>query len=142
MTREEIKQTVDSLTLNPYNVMNYQEEDRGYLWDKCMKLHTELNVLFDEILGSELDNGGDYATFLNRLGLHFQTDAGWWNQTAIDKDNIFAFIMYQLGEDEVELMNSNIDYVMDLLNKIPKKYLKLNENHINIYDLVNEYKSK
>ena len=136
MTTQEIKERIDSLTLNPDNVMNYQE-DRGRLWNECMKLHSELDTLFDEILGAG-DHGGDYANFLNRLGLHFQTDAGWWNKTAVDKDNIFAFITYQLDEDEQH--SSNIDYVMDLLNKIPKKYLRLNDNHINIYDLVTEYK--
>lgn len=137
MTKQEIKERIDSLTLNPDNVMKHQEEDRGYLWNQCMNLHSELYTLFDEVLGSG-DHGGDYANFLEKLGLHFQTDAGWWNKTAVDKDNIFAFIMYQLDDDES--ITSNIDYVMDLLNKIPKKYLKLNDNHINIYDLVTEYK--
>lgn len=137
MTKQEIKERIDSLTLNPDNVMKHQEEDRGCLWNQCMNLHCELHNLFDEVLGSG-DHGGDYANFLEKLGLHFQTDAGWWNKTAVDKDNIFAFIMYQLDEDES--ITSNIDYVMDLLNKIPKKYLKLNDNHINIYDLVTEYK--
>lgn len=137
MTKQEIKERIDSLTLNPDNVMKHQEEDRGWLWNQCMEYHSELHTLFDEVLGSG-DHGGDYANFLEKLGLHFQTDAGWWNKTAVDKDNIFAFIMYQLDEDES--INSNIDYVMDLLNKIPKKYLKLNDNHINIYDLVTEYK--
>lgn len=137
MTKQEIKERIDSLTLNPDNVMKYQEEDRGYLWNQCMNLHTELHTLFDEILGTG-DHGVDYANFLEKLGLHFQTDTGWWNETAVDKDNIYAFIMYQLDEDEQN--NSNIDYVMDLLNKIPKKYLRLNDNHINIYDLLNEYK--
>ena len=138
MTRQVIKARIDSLTLNPDNVMNYQQEDRGYLWDECMKLHSELYAVFDEILGAG-DHGGDYANFLNRLGLHFQTDAGWWNKTAVDKDNIFAFIMYQLDIEDEET-NSDIDYVMDLLNKIPKKYLRLNDNHINIYDLITGYK--
>jgi hypothetical protein len=141
MTRDGIKETIDSLTLNPDNVMNYQEEDRGYLWNECMKFHSELHSLFDEVIGSG-DHGGDYANFLERLGLHFQTDAGWWNKTAVDKDNIFAFIMYQLGEDEDELMNSDIDFIMDLLNKIPKKYLRLNDNHVNIYHLIKEYRSR
>lgn len=139
MTKQVIKNKIDSLTLNTNNVGEYQEEDRGWLWNQCMEYHTELYILFDEVLGSG-DHGGEYANFLNKLGLHFQTDAGWWNKTAVDKDNIFAFIQYQLDEDD--LMNSNIDYVMDSLNKIPKKYLKLNDNHINIYDLVNEYKGK
>ena len=102
-----------------------------------MNLHSELHTLFDEVLGSG-DHGGDYANFLEKLGLHFQTDTGWWNETAVDKDNIYAFIMYQLDDDEQN--NSNIDYVMDLLNKIPRKYLRLNDKHINIYDLLNEYK--
>ena len=138
MTKQEIKEKIDSLTLNPVNVMNYQEENRGWLWNECMKLHSELHTLFDEILCTG-DPAGDYANFLNRLGLHFQTDAGWWNKTAVDKDNIFAFIAYQLDIED-EQTNSDIDYVMDLLNKIPKKYLRLNDNHIKIYDLVTEYK--
>lgn len=138
MTTQEIKARIDSLTLNPDNVMNYQEENRGWLWNECMKLHSELYTLFDETLGAG-DHGGDYANFLNRLGLHFQTDAGWWNKTAVDKDNIFAFITYQLDIED-ESIKANIDYVMDLLSKLPKKYLNLNENHINIYDLVTEYK--
>lgn len=139
MTKQEIKEKIDSLKINPVNVMEYQEEDRGYNWDICMKMHSELYTLFDEVLGAR-DNGGNYANFLNRLGLHFQTDACWWNKTAVDKDNIFAFISYQLDDAETDQMNSDIDYVMDLLNKIPKKYLKLNDNHINIYDLLTEYK--
>lgn len=139
MTTQEIKERIDSLTLNPDNVMNYQEEDRGRNWDVCMKVHSELYTLFDGTLGAG-DHGGDYANFLNRLGLHFQTDVGWWNKTAVDKDNIYAFIAYKLDEDEQH--GSNIDYVMDLLNKIPKKYLRLNDNHINIYDLVTEYKRR
>ena len=137
MIKQEIKERIDSLTLNPDNVMKYQEEDRGYLQNQCMNLHSELHTLFDEVLGSG-DHGGDYANFLEKLGLHFQTDTGWWNETAVDKDNIYAFIMYQLDDDEQN--NSNIDYVMDLLNKIPRKYLRLNDKHINIYDLLNEYK--
>lgn len=141
MRKQEIKEEIDSLTLNPDNVMNYQEEDRGYNWDVCMQVHSELYTVFDKVLGSG-DHGGDYANFLNRLGLHFQTDAGWWNETAVDKDNIFEFISYRLDDEETERMNSDIDYVMDLLNKIPKKYLRLNENHVNVYNLVNEYKGK
>ena len=102
MKIEEIKAKIEALTLNPDNVLDYQELDRGYYWNKCMKLHSELHTLFDEVLGEANGWGGTYSSFLESLSLAFQTDEGWWNQTAVDKDNIFIFISYYLDDTFIE----------------------------------------
>lgn len=83
------------LFLTPENVLKYQEEN---VWSargkECIELHLDLNTLLDEELGDRHDWGGRYASWLNMIGLDHQTDQGYWNQTAIDKDNIELFVRF------------------------------------------------
>ena len=140
MKIEEIKAKIEALTLNPENVLGYQESDRGYYWNKCMELHSELYTLFDEVLGQANDWGGTYSSFLESLGLAFQTEQGWWNQTAVDKDNIFIFISYYLddtfiGESDLEVLG----FIRDVNKATPREYKRFIESHTNIYTMINDY---
>ena len=140
MKIEQIKAKIEALTLNQENVLEYQESDRGYYWNKCMELHLELYTLFDEVLGQATDWGGTYINFLESLGLAFQTDEGWWNQTAVDRDNIFIFISYYLddtfiGESDLEVL----EFIRDVNKATPRKYKKFIESHTNIYTMLNDY---
>ena len=105
-----------------------------------MELHSELHTLFDEVLGQANDWGGAYASFLESLSLAFQTDEGWWNQTAVDKDNIFIFISYYLDDTFIEESDLEVlEFIRDVNKATPRKYKKFIEDYINIYTMINEY---
>ena len=141
MKIEQIKAKIEAITLNPDNVLEYQEDRTGgYYWTKCMELHSELHTLFDEVLGQANDWGGTYASFLESLGLDYQTDEGWWNQTAVDKDNIFIFISYYLDDTFIEESDlAVLEFIRDVNKATPRKYKKFIEDYINIYTMINEY---
>ena len=141
MKIEQIKAKIEALTLNPDNVLEYQENRTGgFYWNKCMELHSELYTLFDEVLGGGNDWGGAYSSFLESLSLAFQTDEGWWNQTAVDKDNIFIFISYYLDDTFIEESDlAVLEFIRDVNKATPRKYKKFSESHINIYTMINEY---
>ena len=103
--------------LNVDNVLNWQYDVNGYKGKECLKHHLEINEIIEEHTGLE-DGGGEYANWLNGIGLEHITDEGWWNQTAVDEDNIRDFIDYYLGEDEI--LEHNYNHAKNIISKIPK----------------------
>ena len=79
--------------LTPENVMQYQSEGGSLFFKDHLNKHMEINSYIEHLCGSQrLDGGGEYANWLNSLGFHHQTDQGWWNQSAVDIDNIELFV--------------------------------------------------
>ena len=123
---------VKEIFLTPKNVMEYQAEDRGWFWDKCLKLHFELNNMLDEVTNEDKNDwGGEYANFLNSICIEHQTDSGWWNQTAVDIDNIQFFLDYYYVVHE-DLLMKKIEDMQKAIKTMKhiqttSEYIKLNE---------------
>ena len=105
-----------------------------------MELHSELYTLFAEVLGGGNGWGGAYSSFLGSLSLASQTNECWWNQTAVDKDNIFIFISYYLDDTFIEESDlAVLEFIMEVNKATPRKYKKFIESHTNIYTMINDY---
>lgn len=92
---------MDTPFLTPDNVLDYQEENiYSYRGRKHLDLHTAVNTYIESLHPNKhIDGGGRYAVWLNKLGFNHQTDVGWWNQTAVDLDNIHLFIEWELWDN-------------------------------------------
>ncbi|WP_297532999.1 hypothetical protein [Thalassolituus sp.] len=126
---------VRDIFLTPANVLDYQEENvRSIDGQKHLNYHMELNEALCDATSQGIDSGGEYASWLNNIGIQHQTEFGWWNETAVDKDNMQAFVDYWHGEQG----DSLVDAYLELKNKIkdlPKNLrLEMIGNHTNVRD--------
>lgn len=126
--------------LTPENVMSYQSEGNGFHFDKCLKLHMEINEFINASCeNDEFDAGGAYACWLNYLGFSHQTDFCWWNKTAVDVRNIQLFAEWYKWDPEVEnkkmqAIKSRIDAGLSL-----KKFKGMSLNLLDHHCVVESY---
>lgn len=123
------KYEVREIKLNRDNVMDYQEEDvHSYRGQQHLELHMDLNTALSEATSSHIDAGGRYASWLNNIGIEHQTDAGWWNETAVCPENMQLFADYYndlIDDDLVEVYPK----VKDKLSDLPKGFHINNLTH-------------
>lgn len=127
---------VKQIFLTPNNVLDYQEDDvYSFEGRKHLVLHMELSAAIEDSLNSKCgDGGGLYAEFLNNIGLQHQTDKGWWNETAVDLDNIQFFVDYHNGELEGEYYD-DVERLKEKLSNMPKGVcIELKPDHTNVED--------
>lgn len=131
---------VNNITLTPDNVLNYQSDDVHSIDGRMhLGLHMELNeAIEDALIYKKCDGGVKYAGFLNNLGIEHQTDKGWWNQTAVDTDNMQFFVDYQngdLSEEDQELVSKAMTTVRQIPSRV--KY-ELESNYVTVSDFASE----
>lgn len=91
--------------LTPDNVMlsKHQVDTDSWGYNSCLELHMQINSYIEFLCdNSSFDGGGKYASWLNSLGFHHQTDEGWWNKTAVDLDNIELFVKWYKWDSDVD----------------------------------------
>ena len=132
--------------LTPDNVLDYQEENvHSMLGQKHLELHMQINSYIESLHPSNrVDGGGRYASWLNNLGFEHQTDEGWWNQTAVDLDNIDLFIEWEQWDNANDPTQDNekmlkIKNRIERLQNLPKGVkLDLIEEHVSVDDYLEE----
>lgn len=129
--------------LTPDNVMNSENQVDCRSWesDKCLRLHMEINDYIEFLCdNNSFDGGGRYASWLNNLGFQHQTDNGWWNETAVDLDNINLFAEWykwdgDLRNEKLESIRSRIDLIKNA--KAMKVGVQLIAEYSKISDFLN-----
>ena len=92
------------ITPDNHHVFNLSEEE--YLWthsiifNSCFRANNSINEYFEAVLGDGQDWGGEYATWLDRIGIDSNSENGWWSIAAVDRENIEAFIEFEQDETE------------------------------------------
>ena len=90
---------VRDIFLNPENIMSYQSEGRhDFKFNRDLELHMDLNEALSEATSEQIDAGGEYDSWLRSIGIQSNSPAGWWNKTAVSKDNMQAFVDYWHSE--------------------------------------------
>lgn len=128
---------VEEIFLNPSNVLEYQCEDVHSLEGReHLRLHMQVNEALSKATSESIDSGGRYAAWLNNIGIEHQTDAGWWNETAVDHDNMQAFVDYWHAEEGDALLDSYTE-LKEKVSTIPN-HLKVVRiaHHVTIRDIL------
>ena len=124
--------------LNVNNVKEYQEENvHSYQGGICLGKHMELNSALCECLGDRYDWGGRYASWLNNISVEHQTDTGWWNETAVCRDNLLAFIEYQTCDDEGNDMLDEYNTLKALISGLsPMISVKMKTEYVSVREMI------
>ena len=90
---------ITDIKVTPENHSQYNLEYHEWNKQKCLDAHTTLNEFLDNELGSmSQDWGGQYASFLDRMGIDSNSENGWWSIDAVRHENIEAFIDFKNDE--------------------------------------------
>jgi len=96
----------------------------------------ELNEVLSESLLGVRDGGGEYASWLANIGIQYQTDTGWWNTTAVDPENINAFIEYNNAEPDDNLVVA-YHKLQGVVKGLPTVFKTgLTSEHINVREVL------
>ena len=88
------------------NPDNYKEYDQPFpTWSSPWQERIDMSFSLNEYLDTRCpnpnsDNGGEYAYLLDSIGIHSNSDNGWWSMEAVMPENIEYFISI-LTNDEV-----------------------------------------
>lgn len=104
MQLSEIRITVDN-----WRTLDLSSETHwtgSIAWKNALDIQTDIHRFLDDTLAGlgNKDWAGQYATFLNKLGIEHQTKNGWWNEAAVNHENLKAFVKFiedEKFEDEV-----------------------------------------
>ena len=110
--------------LTPENVLDdeNQMEYQHTVWcNELLNLHMEINSVLSEATCEGIDAGGQYAAFLNNIGLEHETEEGWWNQTAVDHDNLQFFVDFWWGDEDNEKVVKYLK-VKESYKQLPKPF--------------------
>ncbi len=123
--------------LNRDNVNDWQH-DTSWSNQECLNHHMELNEALDGALGGRTDWGGRYASWLNNIGVSHQTDAGWWNETAVCRENLLCFVQYWSEEEESEMQAAYAKRKEDIA-RLPKDCrVVMKAHYVNIRELLED----
>lgn len=102
-------------------------------WQNALDVQTDIHRFLDYHLNSfgNKDWAGQYATFLNNLGIAHETENGWWNESAVNHENINCFLKF-IQDEEFE------DVVRDAWSnfKRAKANDRVDENHTIAFDAI------
>lgn len=126
--------------LNQNNVNEWQEEDvHSFRGRECLDKHMELHSALDDALGGRTDWGGRYASWLSNIGVSHESDAGWWNKTAVCRENLLCFVQYYSEEEESEMAKA-YDKRKEAIENLPKRCSANSiDCYVNIRDLLEDY---
>jgi hypothetical protein len=119
---------ISDIRINPDNHKDYNPEYNSWGYQKTLDIHTDINRFLDsQFPGLNVDFGGNYASFLDNVGIDSNSENGWWSIYAVDPDNIEYFV--KTWKDE----NANDEYVEakriydKMKGKINHKFTKISE---------------
>ena len=128
---------VREIFLTPENVLSYQSEDvHSRVGAEHLRLHMDLNSALNEATSASIDSGSQYAAWLNNIGICHQTESGWWNQTAVDKENMQAFVDYWHGDAGDTLVDAYLE-LKEKIQSLPKNIrIEMIDRHINVREFI------
>ena len=102
MNLSEIRITVNNW--QEYDLSSEEHRTWSLIWKHALDVQTDIHRFLDKSLNrfGNKDWAGQYATFLNKLGIYHQTDNGWWNEAAVNHENLKAFLEF------IELKNAEV----------------------------------
>lgn len=100
---------LSDIRVNPANHSKNDPEYDRWSSKKYLDIHNDINKYLDEKLDSSItDWGGQYASFLQNVGIEHQSDNGWWGILAVDPENIQLFVDYNLEDETGERINEEL----------------------------------
>lgn len=131
---------MDAPEINPENHSELTLARDAYdpNWAECSNANASINDFLDHKLGAKFDWGARYFSWLERHGLHAQTDSGWWSLSAVHMGNIQTFIDCVNGGP----IGVKCDELSDIFGPLKRLGLVANtRDGVSILDLISKMES-